>query len=128
MVTMKTSSQKNAGVRRLVSTRENQLLLHCLLSPRVLTSGDLRPAKTLRRKRRRSQLLFTCSGEGGAYLQAAEADHAVHHLGDTETVAEVVEGVVFVVVMDTQLWRHTERERGLSGSHDHQTQAENQEV
>lgn len=43
-----------------------------------------------------------CSGE--AYLQAAEADHAVHHLGDAETVAEVVEGVVLVVVMDTQLW------------------------
>lgn len=37
------------------------------------------------------------------YLQAAEADHAVHHLGDTETVAEVVEGVVLVVVMDTKL-------------------------
>lgn len=41
----------------------------------------------------------TCEG----YLQAAEADHAVHHLGDTETVAEVVEGVVLVVVMDTEL-------------------------
>lgn len=38
-----------------------------------------------------------------AYLQAAEADHAVHHLGDAEAVAEVVEGVVLVVVMDTQL-------------------------
>lgn len=37
------------------------------------------------------------------YLQAAQADHAVHHLGDAETVAEVVEGVVLVVVVDTQL-------------------------
>lgn len=37
------------------------------------------------------------------YLQAAEADHAVHHLADAETVAEVVEGVVLVVVVDTQL-------------------------
>lgn len=38
-----------------------------------------------------------------SYLQAAQADHAVHHLGDAETVAEVVEGVVLVVVVDTQL-------------------------
>lgn len=37
------------------------------------------------------------------YLQAAQADHAVHHLGDAETVAEVVEGVVLVVVVDTEL-------------------------
>lgn len=42
---------------------------------------------------------------GGGYLQAAEADHAVHHLGDAETVAEVVEWVVLVVVMDTKLRR-----------------------
>lgn len=42
------------------------------------------------------------------YLQAAEADHAVHHLGDTETVAEVVEGVVLVVVMNTKLDRQKE--------------------
>lgn len=42
------------------------------------------------------------------YLQAAEADHAVHHLGDTETVAEVVEGVVLVVVMNTKLDRRKE--------------------
>lgn len=45
---------------------------------------------------------------GVAYLQAAEADHAVHHLGDAEAVAEVVEGVVFVVVVDTELWRQSQ--------------------
>lgn len=43
------------------------------------------------------------------YLEAAEADHAVHHLCDTETMAEVVEGVVLVVVMNTQLQRDRER-------------------
>lgn len=46
-----------------------------------------------------------------AHLQAAEADHAVHHLGDTETVAEVVEGVVLVVVMDTKLHRTGKRDK-----------------
>ena len=45
------------------------------------------------------------------YLQAAEADHAVHHLGDTETVAEVVERVVLVVVMNTKLHRQRRRDR-----------------
>ena len=37
------------------------------------------------------------------YLQTAEVYHAVHHLCDTEAVAEVVKGVVPVVVMDTEL-------------------------
>lgn len=41
----------------------------------------------------------------GVYLQAAQADHAVHHLSDTETVTEVVEGVVLVVVVNTKLQR-----------------------
>lgn len=49
-----------------------------------------------------------CLRAEAGYLEAAEADHAVHHLGDTETVAEVVEGVVPVVVMDTQLHRNRE--------------------
>lgn len=40
---------------------------------------------------------------GSAYLQVAEVDHAVHHLCDTEAVAEVVEWVVPVVVMNTEL-------------------------
>lgn len=35
------------------------------------------------------------------YLQTTEADHAVHHLGHTETVSEVVEGIISVVVMNT---------------------------
>lgn len=49
------------------------------------------------------------------YLQAAEADHAVHHLGDTETVPEVVEGVVLVVVMDTKLETERRCERSYQG-------------
>lgn len=53
---------------------------------------------------------------GRCYLQTAEADHAVHHLGDTETVAEVVEGVVLVVVMDTQLQRQRDGSE-LTGRH-----------
>lgn len=43
------------------------------------------------------------SSPASAYLQAAEADHAVHHLSDAETVAEVVERVVLVVVMNAEL-------------------------
>lgn len=57
---------------------------------------------TVQGQGRQWELVSTC---GRGYLQAAEADHAVHHLGDTEAVAEVVEGVVLVVVMDTQLQR-----------------------
>ena len=41
------------------------------------------------------------STEEYPYLEAALADHAVHHLRHTETMAEVVEGVIPVVVMDT---------------------------
>lgn len=42
---------------------------------------------------------------GGWYLEAAEGDHAVHHLGHAEAVPEIVEGVVSVVVVNTQLQR-----------------------
>lgn len=38
---------------------------------------------------------------GGWYLEAAEGDHAVHHLGHAEAVPEIVEGVVSVVVVNT---------------------------
>ena len=41
----------------------------------------------------------------GAYLEAAERDHAVHHLGHAEAVPEIVKGVVSVIVMNTQLQR-----------------------
>lgn len=41
----------------------------------------------------------------GAYLEAAERDHAVHHLGHTEAVPEIMKGVVSVIVMNTQLQR-----------------------
>ena len=37
------------------------------------------------------------------HLEATAPDHAVHHLGHTEAVPEVVEGVVPVVVMHTEL-------------------------
>lgn len=47
----------------------------------------------------------------GVYLQAAQADHAVHHLSDTETVTEVVEGVVLVVVVNTKLQREKDSRR-----------------
>lgn len=40
-----------------------------------------------------------------AYLEAAERDHAVHHLSHTEAVPEIMEGVVSVIVMNTQLQR-----------------------
>lgn len=49
------------------------------------------------------------------HLQAAEADHAVHHLSDAETVTEVVEGVVLVVVMDTEL----EKQKGAGHIEQH---------
>lgn len=39
----------------------------------------------------------------GAYLEAAERDHAVHHLGHAEAVPEIMKGVVSVIVMNTQL-------------------------
>lgn len=45
------------------------------------------------------------SHRGGSYLEAAERDHAVHHLGHAEAVPEIVEGVVSVIVVDTQLQR-----------------------
>lgn len=41
--------------------------------------------------------------QGAGYLKVAEVDHAVHHLCDTEAVAEVVKWVVPVVVMNTEL-------------------------
>lgn len=41
----------------------------------------------------------------GWYLEAAEGDHAVHHLGHTEAVPEIVEGVVSVIVVNAQLQR-----------------------
>ena len=47
----------------------------------------------------------------GVYLQAAQADHAVHHLSDTETVTEVVEGIVLVVVVNTKLQREKDSRR-----------------
>lgn len=47
----------------------------------------------------------------GVYLQAAQADHAVHHLSDAETVTEVVEGVVLVVVVNTKLQREKDSRR-----------------
>lgn len=37
------------------------------------------------------------------YLEVAEVDHAVHHLCNAKAVAEVVEWVVPVVVMNTEL-------------------------
>lgn len=40
-----------------------------------------------------------------AHLESAEADHAVHHLADAETVTEVVKRVIPVVVMNTHLQR-----------------------
>ena len=30
-------------------------------------------------------------------------DHSVHHLGDTETVTEVMEWIISVILLDTQL-------------------------
>lgn len=42
-------------------------------------------------------------GAGRTHLEATEPDHAVHHLRHTEAVAEVVEGVVPVVVVHTEL-------------------------
>ena len=35
--------------------------------------------------------------------QLAQVDHPVHHLGDAETVAKVVEWVVSVVLLDAKL-------------------------
>lgn len=46
--------------------------------------------------------------ERGSYLEAAEWDHAVHHLGHAETVPEIVEGVVPVIVVDAKLQRERE--------------------
>ena len=40
------------------------------------------------------------------FPQSAQLDHAVHHLTDAETVAEVVERVVPVVLLHAQL-QHT---------------------
>lgn len=51
-----------------------------------------------------------------SYLEVAEWDHAVHHLGHAEAVPEIVKGVVSVIVMNAQLqrewmkqflWKHT---------------------
>ena len=36
-------------------------------------------------------------------VEAAQVDHAVHHLSDAETVPEVVERVVAVVLLYTKL-------------------------
>lgn len=46
-----------------------------------------------------------CPRGPGTHLQPAEPDHAVHHLSDAEAVAEVVEGVVPVVVVHAELRR-----------------------
>ena len=35
--------------------------------------------------------------------QMAELDHAIHHLGDAEAMAEIMERVVAVVLLHTQL-------------------------
>ena len=40
--------------------------------------------------------------------QPTQVDHPVHHLGHAETVAEVVERVVTVVLLHTQLKRRKE--------------------
>lgn len=37
------------------------------------------------------------------YLEVAEVDHAIHHLTNAEAVAEVVERVVTVVLLNCQL-------------------------
>lgn len=42
-------------------------------------------------------------GLSETHLEAAEPDHAVHHLGHAEAVPEVVEGVVPVVVVHAEL-------------------------
>lgn len=38
-----------------------------------------------------------------SYLEVAEVYHAIHHLTDTEAVAEVVKRVVAVVLLNSQL-------------------------
>lgn len=50
--------------------------------------------------------LGTEDGRGAdrTHLEATEPDHAVHHLCHTEAMSEVVEGVVPVVVVHTELW------------------------
>lgn len=50
---------------------------------------------------------MTCDVRGDltrvCYLEVAEVDHAIHHLADTEAVAEVVKRVVTVVLLNCQL-------------------------
>ena len=40
---------------------------------------------------------------GLTHLEVAEMDHPIHHLADAEAMAEVVEGVATVVLLDAQL-------------------------
>ena len=42
-------------------------------------------------------------------VETAQVDHAVHHLSDAETVTEIVERVVPVVFLHTQLKSRRER-------------------
>ena len=42
-------------------------------------------------------------------VEPAQVDHAVHHLSDAETVTEIVERVVAVVFLHTQLKARRER-------------------
>lgn len=50
------------------------------------------------------------ASSAASHLQAAEADHAVHHLADAEAVAEVMEGVTPVVIVNAQLQRKRDGE------------------
>lgn len=52
----------------------------------------------------------------GPYLEAAERDHAVHHLGHTEAVPEIMKGVVPVIVMNTQLQREGVKRSDIGSS------------
>lgn len=61
----------------------------------------------------------TCTDTSGdlkrvRYLEVAEVDHAIHHLTDTEAVAEVVKRVVTVVLLNCQL-EPREKINSLSG-------------
>lgn len=38
-----------------------------------------------------------------AYLKVAEVNHPIHHLANTEAVTKVVEGVIAVVFLNSQL-------------------------
>ena len=103
-----------------------------LLSPgteqvQLLQSSSL-PNKLVARLARKVAQVSRCSvdehvphdGKGvillrwGAYLEVAERDHAVHHLGHAEAMPEIMKRVVSVIVMNTQLQREgtKQSERG----------------